>query len=410
MDVLDPAPPAEPPAGALLALGLAGFCAFLNVYAAQPLLPLLTSAFGASKGAAGWAVSAPNLAVALAAPVVGALAGRFRLHRVMAASLAALTVPTLLVATAGSLPALVAWRFVQGLTVPGVYAVGMAYAAGVWPARTLGRATAALVTGNVLGGFCGRALAGIAAELSGWRAAFVVLGILTAAGAALTARLLPASRSRSPLARAPLRAGLAVARDGRLLATFAVGFGVLFTQVATFTYVTYHLAGPRFRLGAGALSAVFAVYLVGAAVTPAAGRAIGRLGPRVVLALSLAVGLFGSGLTLVPALWAVVAGLALSCSASFVNQAVATSYLPVAAGPALRGVASGVYIAAYYLGGAVGGVLPAATWAAGGWPACVALVALAQLGTLALALRWWSPLAETTGGVAGTAPSPARAA
>jgi MFS family permease len=175
-----------------------------------------------------------------------------------------------------------------------------------------------------------------------------------------------------------------------MVATFAVGFAVLFTQVATFTYVTYHLAGPRFGLGASGLSGVFAVYLVGAAVTPAAGRAIGRLGPRKVLALSLAAGLLGSLLTLAPSLRVLILGLALSCSASFVNQAVATSYLPVAAGPALRGVASGIYIASYYLGGAVAGVLPAAALAAGGWAACVALIAFAQLGTLALALCFWS--------------------
>jgi MFS family permease len=181
------------------------------------------------------------------------------------------------------------------------------------------------------------------------------------------------------------------------VATFAVGFGVLFTQVATFTFVTFHLAGPRFRLGTGALGAVFLVYLVGAAVTPVAGWWIGRLGPRCILAASLAAGLMGSALTLVPALWSVVLGLALSCSASFVNQAAATSYLPGAAGPERRGVAAGVYISCYYLGGAVGGVLPAAAWAAGGWPACVALVALAQLGTLALAMRFWGKEALAVG-------------
>lgn len=288
--------------------------------------------------------------------------------------------------------------------------VGMAYAATTWPPSTLGRATAALVTGNVLGGFCGRTVAGLAAEAGGWRSAFVVLGLLTPAGALATWRLLPPpGRSQEPTAPASPRKALALFRSGRLVATFPVGFGVLFTQVATFTFVTFHLAGPRFRLGAGALGAVFLVYLVGAAVTPVAGWWIGRLGPRRILAASLAAGLVGSALTLVPALWAVVAGLTLSCSASFVNQAAATSYLPGAAGPDQRAVASGVYLSSYYLGGAVGGVLPAAAWAAGGWPACVALVAVAQLCTLALAMRFWGPRAHIAG-VAAAEPFGAPAA
>jgi MFS transporter, YNFM family, putative membrane transport protein len=219
----------------------------------------------------------------------------------------------------------------------------------------------------------------------------VALGLLTAAGAVASWRLLPAAaHPRRAAAGSPGRAAAALLRSGPVVATLGVGFGVLFTQVATFTYVTYHLSGPRFGLGSAGLSAIFAVYLVGAAVTPPVGAWIARLGPRRILGCSLAAGLAGSALTLVPALPAVVAGLALSCSASFVNQAAATSYLPGAAGPSLRGVASGVYIACYYLGGAVGGVLPASAWAAGGWPACVALVAAAQLGTLAVALRWWS--------------------
>jgi predicted MFS family arabinose efflux permease len=379
-----------PGTGAEVALGLAGFCAFLNVYTAQPLLPLLGAAFGASKAAAGLTVSAPNLAVALAAPLVAARAARLPLHRVMVGSLFALVVPTILAATAGSLPALVAWRFAQGLAVPGVYAVGVSYAAAVWPRASMGRAMAALVTGNVLGGFCGRVLAGVVADAAGWRAAFVALGALTLAGAAVTARLLPPARGHAvPEA---VRKGRPPAHllEGALLATFAVGFGVLFTQVATFTYVVFHLAGPRFGLGTSGLSAVFGVYLVGAAVTPVAGRWIGRLGPRRVAAGALAAGLLGTALLLVPWLPAVIAGLALSCSASFVTQSAATSQLPGAAGPARRALASGVYISSYYLGGAVGGVLPAAAWAAAGWAGCVALVALAQVGTLALALRYWS--------------------
>jgi len=385
------AAPGEPGPGALVALGLAGFCAFLNVYTAQPLLPLLSTTFQASKAATGLTVSAPNLAVALFAPIVAAFAVRYPLHRVMGAALAAMVIPTLLAATATSLPALVAWRFAQGMAVPGVYAVGVAYAAAVWPPATLGRATAALVTGNVLGGFCGRAVAGIAADVAGWRSAFVALGILTAMGAVATSRLLPpVAKTRGVVPPSAWRTGAVLFRSGPVLATLGVGFSVLFTQVATFTYVTYHLAGSPFHLGSSGLSAIFGVYLVGAAVTPLAGAWIARLGPRRILGLSLGVGLAGSALTLVPVLWAIVLGLALSCSASFVNQAAATSYLPGAAGPEHRGVASGLYIAGYYLGGAVGGVLPASAWAAGGWPACVILVAAAQLVTLALALRWWS--------------------
>jgi len=394
--VLACAPPAPDaalaPTGGLLALGLAGLCAFLNVYATQPLLPLLGRVFATSKAQAALTVSAPSIAVALAAPFAGALADRVGRRRMMIGALFVLAVPTLLAATAGSISSLVAWRFAQGLAVPGVYAVGIAYASEEWRGRGVGLAMAALVTGNVVGGFLGRAVSGIVAEHAGWRASFVALALLTAVGAVATARWLPAAR-RAPAAPshpfAALRALAGHLREPRLAATFVVGFDVLFVQVATFTYVTFYLAEPPFHLGAGALSGIFAVYLAGAAVTPFAGRWIDRAGSRRTLAVALAAGVVGSALTLSHAVPVVVLGLALSCSAAFVSQSAATSYLPLAAPQEVRSVASGVYLSCYYLGGAAGGLLPALAWRLGGWPACVALVAAVQLATIALALRAW---------------------
>ena len=383
----------------LLALAAAGVCTFLNVYAAQPLLPLLERAFGASKAQVAWTVSAPAVAVALASPFAGAVADRLGRRRVMVLSLLALAVPTALAGTARSLPALVAWRFLQGVAVPGVYAVGLAYASDVWQGRGVGRAMSALITGNVLGGFLGRVIAGVCAETFGWRAAFVALGALTAVGGLAASRGLPPEPVRAagrPMhALAAMRA-LASRLDARLASTFAVGFGILFGLVATFTYVTFHLAGPPFGLGPSVISSLFVTYLVGAFVTPFAGRWIDRAGSRRALAGSVALGVAGGALTLFPSVAAVGAGLALSCTAAFVAQAASTSFLQVAAPRELRSAASGVYVSAYYLGGSAGGVLPAAVWHAAGWTGCVSMVAVVQLATLALALRFWRTRSERT--------------
>ena len=375
----------------LVALGLAGLCTFLNVYATQPLLPLLERAFGVGKAQAAWTVSAPAIAVALASPFAGALADRVGRRRLMVIALFTLAVPTALAGTAQSMPGLIAWRFAQGLVVPGVYAVAVSYISDVWQGRGVGRAMSALVTGNVLGGFLGRLVAGLCAESLGWRAAFLALGILTAAGAVASSRWLPPEPVRTAPAARPLEALRALARqlDARLLATFAVGFNVLFSLVATFTYVTFHLSGPPFHLGAGALSSLFVVYLVGAVVTPFAGRWIDRVGSRRALSASLGLAMLGALLTLAPSVLAVGAGLTCCCTAAFASQAASTSYLQVAAPREVRSTASGVYVSAYYLGGSAGGVLPAVAWHAGGWPACVALAAAVQLVTLALALRYW---------------------
>src|SRR5476649_528861 len=61
---------------------------------------------------------------------------------------------------------------------------------------------------------------------------------------------------------------LAHFRNGQLVATYAVGFGVLFNFICTFTYVSFHLAAAPYNLSSSALGAIFVVYLVGAALSP----------------------------------------------------------------------------------------------------------------------------------------------
>jgi hypothetical protein len=55
-----------------------------------------------------------------------------------------------------------------------------------------------------------------------------------------------------------------------------------------------------------------------------------------------------------------------------------------------RALAVGLYATFYYLGGSVGATLPAYAWGLGGWPACVAVVLLAQGATFGIARWFWS--------------------
>jgi len=106
---------------------LAGMCTFLNVYCTQPLLPLLRQIFHASELAVSFTVSATIFATALTAPVIGMIAERRGRKKVIVPSLFLLVIPTALAATSTSLRALIFWRFAQGLFVPGVIAVMLAY-------------------------------------------------------------------------------------------------------------------------------------------------------------------------------------------------------------------------------------------------------------------------------------------
>jgi len=374
---------------------LAGFAAFLDLYATQPLLPLLARTFHASTFEVGLTVTAPTIAVAIAAPAVGRLADRLGLRRVIVGSAALLALATALAATSTGLRQLIFWRFVQGLVTPGIFASAVAYIHEVWPASHSARGTAAYMTGTILGGFTGRAVAGLVAADVSWRASFVALAVLTGAVAAALWLWLPDERRPEMIGvvRARTHGGRAsvgdLLRNRPLVATFGVGFCVLFTQVAMFTYVTFHVAAPPYSLSTVAIGWVFVVYLVGAVVTPLSGRWVDRYGHRAGIGSAMAIGGAGALLTLAPSLPAIIAGLALCATGVFVAQATTSSYIG-AVTTKDRALAVGMYSTFYYAGGSTGAALPSALWTFGGWPACVALVVLVQCAGVVIALTQWA--------------------
>jgi YNFM family putative membrane transporter len=370
-------------------VAFSGFAAFLGLYMTQPLLPTLEGIFHASKAAVSLTLTATTMGVAIAAPLIGAVADRLGRKRVIVWSACGLACSTLLDATATGLASLVFWRFLQGLFTPGVFAVTIAYVQEEW-ADGIGRALAIYVTATVLGGFAGRMLSALIVAGGSWRFPFLAIGAGGGALALMVQAWLP--QERNPAARAaggPLKEGIrSHLRNPRLLAAFAVGFGVLFSLVATFSYVTFHLAAAPFHLGPVALGLLFCTYLFGAVVTPPCGRYIDRCGHRKVLAIALGVGMAGMLLTLVPSLWVVIAGLALCCSSVFVAQATATGFIGVAAEHD-KAVAVGLYVTCYYMGGSAGAELPGLLWRFGGWPACVALVMAVQALAIVVAFLGW---------------------
>jgi YNFM family putative membrane transporter len=368
---------------------LAGFTAFLDLYATQPLLPLLAKTFDASYVAVSLTITAPTMAVAIAAPLIGRLADRIGLRRVIVGSAFALAAATALAATSETLPQLIFWRFLQGLVTPGVFAVAMAYIHHEWPATHVGRATSAYVSGTVLGGFTGRALTGILAADVNWHFGFVALGLLNAVIATVLYFRLPAEEHAGPLReRRPGSLGVHL-RNPQLVATYVVGFCVLCAQVAMFTYVQFPLAAPPFNLSTIVLGWLFAVYLVGAVVTPIAGHWIDRHGHRAGMTAAVALGVVGALLTAVTSLLAVIVGLAMFSTSIFIAQASATSHVGANAEHD-RGLAIGLYSTFYYLGGSAGGAIPGAAWNWAGWSGCVALIVAVQLVTLTVALTAWT--------------------
>jgi YNFM family putative membrane transporter len=295
---------------------VAGLCTFLNIYTTQPLLPLLRETFHASELKVSLTVSATIFATALVAPFIGMIAERRGRKKVIVPSLFLLTIPTALAATSTSLGALIFWRFAQGLFVPGVIAVMLAYVNEEWAGRGVGRAMSSYVTGTVIGGFLGRFISGVIATHWQWRFTFLVLAALNLIGAFVVRAWLPLAKNFVPAEH--LRQVLDHAREHlrnlRLLANFGMGATALFGLVGCFTYANFYLAAAPFYLNSAQLGSIFFVYLLGVVITPQSGRFLDRFGFRHTTVLYCAMMIAGLLFTLVKSLPMVIVGFAIFSS------------------------------------------------------------------------------------------------
>ena len=373
-----------------LAIATSGFCAFVNLYTPQALLPELSQEFGVSAGEISWLMTAGTGAIALTAPFTGVLADMVGRKRLITAAMFGAVVPTLIMTMVGSVPAFAFWRFVQGIMLPPIFTVAVAYIGDEWPAADVPRVAGIYISGTSIGGFCGRFIPGMLSDLIGWRLAFSVVALLTLVAAIIVALTLPHERQfvRSGGLANSLKQMLRHLRDPQLVATYAIGFGVLFNFIATFTYVSFHLAAPPYLFSPTLLGALFLTYLASSPIVPWVGRAIVLFGRRPFVLGVIALWIVGVLLLLAPPVSVIMTGLTLCAVCGMVCQAVSTGYVTLTAKEG-RSSAVGLYATSYYVGGSAGAFLGGLAWTFSGWGGCVAVIVVMQVIIAAIVAIMW---------------------
>jgi YNFM family putative membrane transporter len=352
--------------------------AYADMYLTQAVLPVLSAELGVGAARAGLTVSAVVLAIAAASPFYGPLSDVVGRRRVMAGATALLALATLACAFAPTFGVLVALRALQGLFVPGMTAVSVAYAGDRFHVRELPAVVGGIISASLVGGLLGRVLAGGIAARAGWRTSFAVFAVLTAVAALLLWRGLEqgAARERHGLAAA-WSGMLSHLRNPPLVGAYLVGASLFFGWIGVFTFLPFHLA-RAYGLSTGEISSVYLVYSAGALVSPFAGRLSARIAPRRLIAAGLVVEALGIALLLAPPLPLVVVGLVVLVAGAMTAQAIAPAFVNVTARTA-KGGANALYLTSYYVGGTLGASLPGLALEGAGW-AGVVLVCVAAVG------------------------------
>ena len=372
-------------------MGLISFLTFVDLFAAQAILPTLVKVYEVSPAAMGFAVNASTIGMAAAGVGITFFSGRINRRQGIWISLALLSIPTFLLSLAPDLTSFALLRIVQGLFMSAAFALTIAYLAERCSAEDAAGALAACITGNVASNLVGRLLSASLAESLGLAANFHVFAALNLAGAALVFFSLARTQPMAAIGGAggsPLRVWAEHLGNRDLRLGFGIGFCILFVFIGTYSYVNFVLVQAPISLSPMALGLVYLVFLPAIFTTPVAGRMARRLGSRKAFWISLATAGAGLPLLLLPDLVPVMAGLALIGVGTFFAQATATGFVSRSA-RVDRAAASGMYLASYYLGGLAGAAVLGQIYDRWGWAACVGglAVALAIAAALATVIR-----------------------
>ena len=368
-------------------IGSTAFLTLVDLFATQAILPSLAQAYGVSPAAMSFAVNASTMGMAVAGLSVAFFSRQIGRRSGIFISLCVLAVPTALLAVAPDLTTFTILRIIQGLCMASAFTLTLAYLGEECSATDAGGAFAAYITGNVASNLVGRLISAAVADHFGLAANFYFFSALNLAGAVLVYFTI---RTTMPIfqdaASKPLAIWSKHLRNPPLLASFGIGFCILFAFIGTFTYINFVLVREPLLLGRMALGFVYFVFLPSILTTPFAGAAARRFGTRPTFWSALALAGLGLPLLLLPSLLAVIIGLMLVGIGTFFAQATATGFVGQAA-TADRGSASGIYLACYFFGGLVGTAVLGQIFDRFGWWACVAGIALALAAAAYLAVR-----------------------
>ncbi|SFR78298.1 Predicted arabinose efflux permease, MFS family [Agromyces sp. CF514] len=365
----------------------AGIATFTLLYAPQGVLTQIAVDFGLASSNASWVVAAATFGLAASVIPWALLSDRIGRHRALQIALllaAALAVAgPLLPGFAG----LIVGRVLLGAALGGIPALAITYLHEAAAPQRSAALAAAYVAATTTGGLIGRLAVTPLAEAFGWRMSLLVVGSVAAVLCGSLALLLP----RTPIRREPLARSIRLlARQSRsttawpLYAIGALAIGVL---VAVYNSVVFRLEAAPYELAPGVVSLVFLCYLGGSLASRLSSAASRAMGPRWTFAVAGAAIAAGIAVTLLGALWFVVAGIALLTMGVSLAHATASGTVPRVAGEG-RQHAVALYSVVYYVGASVFGVLGASAFAIGGWPALAigvgaVAVCITALGSLA---------------------------
>lgn len=373
-----------------LTLLLAAACALAvaTVYCAQPLLESMAQSLGVPSRQVGWVVGATQAGYALGLLLIVPLGDLLDRKRLILAQLLLSALALVAVGLAQHWAALLAAMGMVGLMAV-VVQLMVAQAATLATPAQQGQAVGTVTSGIVVGILLARLVAGVVADLAGWRGVYFAAAGLALLMVVLLGWRMPAARplGQRQQYRALLRSMAVLLRDDRLLRQRGV-FALLIFAAFSVLWSSMVLPLSALQLTHTQIGLFGLAGVAGALAASRAGRLADRgLGQRTT---GLALGLLT--LSWLPSLFVGQSLLALVAGVVMLDLAVqavhVTNQSLLLAGRAeMASRLIGAYMCCYSVGSGAGAVTASWVYGAWGWDAVCGLGA--GVSALAWGYWWW---------------------
>lgn len=368
-----------------LALFCAGFITFVTLYDLQPLLPLFTHEFGVSPATSSLTLSISTATLAIGMLFSGITSDAIGRKPLMVAALLCTSLLAVATAFSHNLASLLLIRFAQGAVLAGVPSVAMAYLGDEMDSNAIASAMGLYISGNAVGGMCGRIITAIMADVMPWRTAIGIIGGVSLLLALYFTTMLPPAVGfkKRPFALRTLIPSLVHhLKDPGMRYLFGVSFLCMGCFISMYNYIGFRLLDRPYLLSQSTTSLIFLVYFLGSLSSAAMGRLMQRFGRRFVARLTIAAMLLGTLCTLATPLALLVAGVGLFTCGFFGLHSIASGWVSRRA-QVHRAQATSLYLFCYYAGSSISGTVGGLFWLEFGWTGVSALIFLLLLLTVA---------------------------
>lgn len=361
---------------------------FCSLYAAQPIQPVFQHEFALTSLQAILFTTLMMLPLGFAPLFYGVLLESLSARLIVRTAILLLGLLELLFSVTNNYVLLLILRGLQGLVIPAILTSLVSYISFTAPREDVQSAVARYIAATILGGFLGRFLSGLFTDLFGWRFFFFFLGLLLLWGFFLLRTL--EKDANLAYSRPTVAEVTELVRQPQFFWLYCTIFSVFFVFAGLLNFLPFQLKAinPSFReTGIGFM---YFGYVMGILVSLNVRRLISLFGSETKVAMA-GLFLYIAGILgfMLPDHRAMFFAMFVFCTGMFMAHSLLSGYINTLA-KSKKGIANGVYISFYYLGGTLGSFAPGVFYEHFGWKVFLGSLILMVFGAMVCLqrLRW----------------------